>query len=207
VKTTDVGEAVPQSRSRALLFLILLICTVPLVLAWYLAGHPELIPGQSNYGRLIMPPLTVDYGELPLLEAGGKPGIDELKGRWGLVYLAGGSECLTACRDTVEKTRRIWLLLNKDLSRVRRVLLTIPPGFSAEALESLHREDPTLLLGPMEEALWNRLSPGLGGAENGAGRLMIMDPLGNIMMQYPADFDPYGVLKDLMHLLKASQIG
>lgn len=202
-----MGELVPQTRSRALLFLILLICTVPLVLAWYLAGHPELIRGQSNYGQLIVPPLTADYGELPLLEADGKPGIEELKGRWGLVYLADGADCLAACRDTIQKTQRIWLLLNKDLSRVRRVLLTIPPGFSGAALEGLHREDPTLLLGPMDDAFWNRLSPLLGGVENGAGRLLLMDPLGNIMMQYPADFDPYGVLKDLMHLLKVSQIG
>lgn len=37
--------------------------------------------------------------------------------------------------------------------------------------------------------------------------LLLIDPLGNIMMQYPVGFDPYKVKHDLMHLLRASQIG
>jgi len=39
------------------------------------------------------------------------------------------------------------------------------------------------------------------------GLLFLIDPLGNIMMQYEPDFDPYKVKNDLMHLLRASQIG
>ncbi|MEN8261544.1 MAG: hypothetical protein ABFS02_13370, partial [Pseudomonadota bacterium] len=39
------------------------------------------------------------------------------------------------------------------------------------------------------------------------GALFIMDPFGNLMMRYPPGFDPYGVKKDLSHLLRVSQIG
>jgi hypothetical protein len=39
------------------------------------------------------------------------------------------------------------------------------------------------------------------------GMLLLIDPLGNIMMQYESGFDPYKVKDDLMHLLRASQIG
>jgi hypothetical protein len=39
------------------------------------------------------------------------------------------------------------------------------------------------------------------------GMLFLMDPLGNIMMQYEPDFDPYKVKSDLRKLLKISQIG
>ena len=39
------------------------------------------------------------------------------------------------------------------------------------------------------------------------GMLLLIDPLGNIMMQYESGFDPYKVKNDLMHLLRASQIG
>jgi len=39
------------------------------------------------------------------------------------------------------------------------------------------------------------------------GMLFIIDPLGNVMMQYEPGFDPYKVKSDLMHLLKISQIG
>ena len=35
----------------------------------------------------------------------------------------------------------------------------------------------------------------------------ISDPLGNLMMSYPADINPKGILKDLKKLLRASRIG
>jgi len=39
------------------------------------------------------------------------------------------------------------------------------------------------------------------------GMMFLIDPLGNLMMQYEPGFDPYQVKSDLMHLLKISQIG
>jgi hypothetical protein len=39
------------------------------------------------------------------------------------------------------------------------------------------------------------------------GMLLLIDPLGNVMMQYEPGFDPYQVKSDLLHLLKISQIG
>ena len=39
------------------------------------------------------------------------------------------------------------------------------------------------------------------------GMLFLIDPLGNLMMQYEAGFNTYKVKDDLMHLLRISQIG
>jgi hypothetical protein len=39
------------------------------------------------------------------------------------------------------------------------------------------------------------------------GMLFLMDPLGNLMMQYEPGFNTYKIKDDLMHLLKISQIG
>jgi hypothetical protein len=39
------------------------------------------------------------------------------------------------------------------------------------------------------------------------GMLFLMDPFGNLMMQYEPGFDPYKVKKDLGKLLRISQIG
>jgi cytochrome oxidase Cu insertion factor (SCO1/SenC/PrrC family) len=41
----------------------------------------------------------------------------------------------------------------------------------------------------------------------GAERVYIIDPLGNLMMYYPPGAEPGGMLKDLQKLLKYSQIG
>jgi hypothetical protein len=40
-----------------------------------------------------------------------------------------------------------------------------------------------------------------------AERVYIIDPLGNLMMFYPPEADPSGMLKDLRKLLKYSKIG
>lgn len=37
--------------------------------------------------------------------------------------------------------------------------------------------------------------------------IYIVDPLGNLMLRFPADPDPKGIMKDMKQLLKASQIG
>jgi len=56
------------------------------------------------------------------------------------------------------------------------------------------------------DALKNKIS-GLRQGRIPDGMLFLMDPLGNLMMQYEPDFDPYQVKSDLMHLLRSSQIG
>ena len=39
------------------------------------------------------------------------------------------------------------------------------------------------------------------------GRVYLVDPLGNLMMRYPVDAKPKGILKDILRLLKTSWIG
>ena len=38
-------------------------------------------------------------------------------------------------------------------------------------------------------------------------RIYVVDPLGNLMMSYPAGADPNGIRKDLARLLRVSRIG
>ena len=44
------------------------------------------------------------------------------------------------------------------------------------------------------------------GAESGS-HVYIVDPLGNLMMRFPANPDPSRMIRDIKHLLNASQIG
>ena len=46
-----------------------------------------------------------------------------------------------------------------------------------------------------------------GVSMQGAERIYIVDPLGNLMMYYPPGADPGGMHKDLKKLLKYSKIG
>jgi len=44
-------------------------------------------------------------------------------------------------------------------------------------------------------------------AQDRAAHIYLVDPLGNLMLRFPAQVDPKGMMKDLRLLLKASQIG
>ena len=68
------------------------------------------------------------------------------------------------------------------------------------------RLDPQLLKIQPLPSLRGKLE-GIFGATIPEGVLLIMDPLGNLMMKYPAGYDPYKVKNDLSKLLRISQIG
>lgn len=194
-------------RKRLTIFLIVLISVLPFGSAWYLAKHPELIQDRkkSNYGRFVSPPVPLDYAELLKNPVGTAAGLAELKGRWVLVQLLTAASCDAACLQTIHKTAQLRLMLNKEISRVRRLLLVSGPVDEA-ALQALAEQDPTLLVARLSDQLLQKLNAVAGeGLVNGS--VLLLDPFANLMMRYDVDFDPYGVLRDLQKLLKASQIG
>ncbi len=80
-----------------------------------------------------------------------------------------------------------------------------------DVVANIRKDYPELhIVGGSEMAVKNfveqfRLSA--GSPLEDKGRVYIIDPLGNLMMSYPAGSDPTGIRKDLSRLLYASQIG
>jgi hypothetical protein len=194
-------------RNRLIVLLILLISVVPFGGAWYLAKHKELLQGgkKSNYGHLIAPAVSFGYDELgqaPLVHAENLP---EMKGKWVLLQVSAGPECSQLCRETAYKTGQIRLMLNKEITRVRRLML-LPGTANAAQLQELSDSDPTLLVSGLPDSLKQRLEAAVGSPLSD-GMVLLLDPFANLMMWYGPGFDPYGVQRDLQRLLKASQIG
>ncbi len=194
-------------RNRLLIVLIVLIGVVPFAVAWYLAKHPQLIEGRQkiNYGRLITPAKPLDYAEILQTPITPAENLSEIKGRWVMVQLVSGPVCTDACKETAQKTGRLFLMLNKEIPRVRRLLLFPGRGDPASTRE-MAGLDPTLLMAGMSDALRQRLQEA-AGAPLTEGSVLLLDPFGNAMMWYAPGFDPYGVLRDLQRLLRVSQIG
>lgn len=179
--------------------LIALIAFVPFALAWFFTRHPELLHQRNNYGSLITPAQPLSYD---LLLSGGSASVTPLqqaKGRWIVLQITAGS-CDVPCRTSLQASRQIRLLLNKDIARVQRLLLTSGPP------PVLPSPDEDLLLGTASGPLIDQLSRIIGRPVD-EGMLILIDPFANAMMWYSPGFDPYGVLRDLKHLLRSSQIG
>jgi len=185
--------------------LIVLIGTLPWVVAWFLVGHPGLWGTPGNRGTLIRPPRPLSYEAFQPVPQARKP-LKEIRGRWVMVHpIVPGEEM--ACRRLLDDTRRLHPLFSKDIPRVRRLAVWIAsnppdPGLLQDLLH-----DRDLYVAMVSKDFWQQLERTVDGRALRCGQLLLLDPLANLMMWYDADFDPYGLYHDLKRLLQASRIG
>jgi hypothetical protein len=188
-----------KAASLRPLWLIVLVTLAPLGLAvvayygpWDRASLP-LLPGSRELidPPLTLPPLEVAAASDPPVAAGARPY------RWSLIY-ARMRACEARCAREIERLNEVYLALGRDVERVRRVYLhggeAAGPaaGFAVVRVDEIHRATLSRALG--EEAL-------------AAGRVLIGDPLGRVIVSYPPDVGQKELLRDLERLLDASGIG
>ena len=195
----------PQSKNRLVVLLIFGMVFVPFLLAWLFNGNAPFILGRINKGELITPVVTTERYDLSGLDSFSKANIDELKGHWVMLNIVPQAVCNDTCLDAIHKTKQLRLMLNKDLTRTRRAVIFFA-DVKPETVDQWLQDDKVLLKVKPSEALVKKII-GLKKGTIPDGSLLLMDPLGNLMMQYGPGFDPYKVKSDLMHLLRISQIG
>ena len=182
-------------RSRLTLWLILALCATPII-ASYAAYYFWRPAAQVNYGDLIEPKPLPDS---TLALADGRPfRLSELKGQWVLLA-AGASACEERCRERLVYMRQVRLAQGRESGRIERVWMLTDDGAPDASLLSEHSglraaRDPE---GATSRALPAPRSP--------AEHIYVIDPLGNLMMRFPADADPRRMLKDVSRLLRHSK--
>jgi hypothetical protein len=204
MNTADPKAAHPGRRQLLLLAALFL---VPLALAFALYYGPfDWRPsGSTSQGLLIDPPRPLPYINLAI--AGGSPiHGDLLRGKWSLVYIGEGY-CDERCRRALYLTRQTRTALNKDAGRVERVFLATGPCCDDTFIEREHPDLVIALPNGVEAQRFLDLFPGYADDPTGGGRIYIVDPLGNLVMSYPADAPDKAMLKDLTRLLRLSHIG
>lgn len=186
--------------SRLTPVLLVLLFFGPLLAAtlMYLFGGDEFRPARSvAHGELLAEPVT-------LPDAGYRAGDGTaftFHDKWSLIEVTAG-DCTDACRESLYRTRQVRRALGKEMSRVQRLL--VPTGAMPDG-DFLAREHPGVILieagTPARDVLEGALGPGSAGA------VYIADPLGNVIMRFPAGTPMKDLHKDLSLLLKASRIG
>lgn len=189
-------------RQRLTLLLIFAIGAAPLAaaLVWYLNAGQWRPADTVNYGHLVTPARPIASAPLPVLGGGTLP-AHWFAHRWTLVYI-GTAGCDTECRHALYVTRQIRLAVGARMNRVQR--LWAMPG-KPPAVAELKRAHPDLTV--VDTVGDSRFAAQFTTAVPAGARIYIVDPRGRLVMSYPADADPQGILADLEHLLKYSQIG
>ena len=193
------------ARNRLIILAVFAMSVIPFIIAWVLFQNPKWLETGTNQGQLIIPPVSTEIQDWQGVDDFSVKHMTELTGRWVMVNLVPGKKCMENCQEAIHKTKQMRLMLNKDLIRIRRVVVFLS-GIDLKNAEVLWQKDTRLLRArPSQELLKKLLKISNGNIPE--GMLMIVDPLGNLMMEYDPGFNPYDVLKGLKKLLKISQIG
>lgn len=184
------------ARARLKLVAIMALFAAPIV-ASTVAYHFFRPATTANYGQLITPPEAITTARY-LRVGGGSFGFEEMRGKWVLIASDSGA-CPEACVAKLTLMRQVRLMLGRNASRVTRV-------FVADDTRAMAPE----ALAPFEGTVAITVQPGTLlplSAVNDRAHVYLVDPLGNVMMRFPADAQPRRMLRDLERLLKASQVG
>ncbi len=192
-------------KNRNIILILFAISVIPFLIAWYLAEHPEWFKASTNRGELIVPVITTGKKDFAGWDDFSRQNLKELTGHWVLINIVAKAPCDQACLQPLYQTRQLRLMMNKDLTRIRRAVLFLTE-VDADSLKSWWQQDERILRLKSSADLAEKIRT-LIGQPAANGWLILMDPLGNLMMKYKPGFDPYDVKKDLGKLLRISQIG
>jgi len=193
-------------RNRILIIGIFSLSIIPVLIAWGLYLNRDLLNSSTNLGKLVSPPIPTDRADLEGIDEFSNKNINELLGRWVIINFISRDQCAKTCKEAIHKTRQLRLMLNKDLIRTRRIVI-ISSDSNPDSFKTIWENDDRLIRVKARQQFLNKLSKIEISPLTEEGTVLLMDPLGNLMMQYEPGFNPYHVVKDLKKLLKVSQIG
>jgi cytochrome oxidase Cu insertion factor (SCO1/SenC/PrrC family) len=160
-------------------------------------------------GALVEPPRPLPSASLRLLS--GEPlAPADLNGRWTLLYIDATS-CAEFCQEQLYNITQTRLALGKDVRRVQGMLLFAPGADVARISEAMTRLGGLEVTATAQPGIFEKFIETFRMHADeqvpAEKRIYIIDPLGNLMMYYPPGGDPKRILRDLLRLLKVSQIG
>lgn len=202
----------PKPRSIQPLIWVLIACLAPVVLAllaYYVPALGLRPDGNTNYGQLITPQRSLPAAQtLGLKTLDGQPfDMQSLKGKWVLLSADQGA-CPETCVTKLFILRNSHASQGKNVERLTRVwLVTDDAPISEQILEAYKG---TIVLRADLAKLAGYLTPGTnaqGAAAALAKPMWIIDPIGNLMLEFPENSDPVSVRKDISKLIYNSRIG
>ncbi|HEX2830337.1 MAG TPA: cytochrome C oxidase subunit I [Burkholderiales bacterium] len=181
-------------RNRLTLWLVLALCAAPVV-ASFVAYYWLQPSGHVNYGELLTPQ-PVPAATLAGVDT--RPfSFADLKGSWVLVSID-GSACDERCRTKLLYMRQVRLAQGKNSDRIERVWLVNDDMFPNTAVVGEH---PGLRV---VRAPGSAVLAAFPAPTTPTAHIYVIDPLGNLMMRFPENPDPRGVLKDVSRLVRYS---
>lgn len=202
---TQLDPAVIR-RNRLMFLGVVVIFVAPVLIAFYMYKSGWRPSSTVNHGTLVQPARPAPEFKTSI-KAGGHFDQHGLERLWNLVVVVDGS-CNKACLDNIYAIRQIQTAQGKNQVRIRRILIH---SGDATGLEKIAASYPRMVILEADtQAIstlrsWLTVKDQTGNFDG--SRVYMVDPLGNFMMYYLPGYDPTGMRKDMVRLLKVSHIG
>ncbi len=161
-----------------------------------------------NYGTLVQPAFPLKTGNLMQSGKVVDPKQTILK-KWTLLYIA-PSNCDQSCLDRLLLIKRVRLLMNEQMRRVRTLLVANSKTLD-EIIKQTRQQNPDLVYVSVAA------NTSIAGESSGflaqfpqreKNPVYLIDPLGNLMMVYAQEKpDAKKMIRDMLRLLKYSRLG
>ena len=187
-----------QRKGRTVFLMMLIFFVVPII-AVVLMFKYDFKPTGTSRGELMVPPRLLET-TTTLKNSDGQDSSRFWSEKWTMVYVA--DVCEANCMAKLRDMRQIHVSMYKDIPRTQRVLVT-----TMQDVTAIKKDFPDLNVINQTTADISALSQQFNVANEVAmqsNRLYFVDPLGHIMMSYPADTAAADIRKDLARLLRYS---
>jgi cytochrome oxidase Cu insertion factor (SCO1/SenC/PrrC family) len=186
-------------KQRATILLVFAVFLTPVILATLMHSQWwQFEPETRNYGQLVEPVVALD--QFAVTDTHGQRwDVSNLTEHWTLLAIS-AEPCTDACVERLTWLARLRETQGRHLKRVNVLVVSPNSGH----LQSPPEQD-RIVLAQWDQAQgtpsWAQQLP----ANEGLNTTYLVDPVGNVMMRYPADSDPTGIRKDLKRILTWSK--
>ncbi|MCH8846467.1 MAG: hypothetical protein IIC11_07005 [Proteobacteria bacterium] len=199
-----MSDPIDQSRSRTKLILLILMFFLPVAGSWYLVFFTDYArdgKGGAEHGSLINPPRQLENVSLLRVNERSTEQVS-LYGKWSMLFFVDGS-CEAECGENLYRLRQIRLATGRQMQRIQRIAI-IDEVESLRFSDNLSENYPGQLYVSRKDLGEDFLHQFRDQKIEDRGSIFLIDTRGFLMMRYPGDTDPSGIIRDLSRLLRIS---
>ena len=199
-----------QQRSRLVLYILAAVFIAPILFAYVVYKNRALIPSDTkSFGEIVSPASPLPEFKLRKINDEAFS-LDDMRHKWSYLYFI-KSTCDEACQLNLIKMRNARLAQGSDADRVRYYLVFTGEPSKQVVSDEFIKQHPRITVlygnGPDMQSLISVFQKNQEKPVGESRRVYMVDPIGNYMMFYEDGFEAVGIMEDLKHLLKWSQIG
>lgn len=199
-ETNNLAVLQKQGKGKKMLLMLAVVFLLPFTIAATL-HLLDIRPSGKSFGHLITPPVSLN---IPVLDQVLQDKAFQAE-RWSKIWnivMIDDANCAESCQKNVDKINRVYRTLPKEADRIQHLLL-LTGSIDLEKVNALQGKYPKLIiLSGNSEEQQDFINHFRDAAQQDS--VYLVDPLSNLMMDYPRELEPKGLRGDLVRLLKNS---